>query len=335
MSPRQDELPARLGGVRSEPRPIARDAVDVTPAESLSFAKRPLSGGAMVLASAVSYATLPILAKVAFRHGADSVAILAFRFAFSAPVLIMYVALRRGVAAMRRLLPAVLLPSVLYFVQTLTFFESLARMGAGLSVIVLFSYPLLVTIGGALFLGEALPRSSAAIIVAGTCGVGLSVGFSGQASAAGLAFGAVSALLFAAFFLLAKRLLSAQGADGVTFTAVVQATGGVGFPVVALVTHATGPDSASGWVAIAAIAAIGTVLATALLFSGLRHLDAGVASMISAAEPPFAVLLAAIFLSESVAATQVLGMAVVVASIAALSYVVARKTGAAEIPSGL
>jgi DME family drug/metabolite transporter len=162
-------------------------------------------------------------------------------------------------------------------------------------------------------------------------GVALSVGFSGHADALGLTLGLVSALLFAVYFLIAKRTLSTTDLDGVTLTAVTYIAAAVGFPVLMLATGASLPSDTDGWLSVVTIALVGTVVGAVLLFSGLRYLDAGTASMLSAAEPPVAVGLAALLLSEPVASTQIIGMAVVVFTLGMLGYLAAR-TPAPEVP---
>lgn len=288
--------------------------------------RRPLLGVAMVLASAAGYATLPALVKVSYEHGADSLGILAVRFGFSAPILLAWVWLRRTGTSMRAAIPALAFPAVLYFLQTLTFFESLARMSAVLSVLVLFSYPLMVAAGGALFLGESLTGRATALVVIGSVGVALSVGFGGDPDALGIVLAFASAVLFASFFLLAKRLLSRSDLDGVTLTATTYIVCGAGFPLLMAVHGGSVPHDGEGWLAVSVIAVFGTVFAAVLLYEGLRHLSAGVASMLSAAEPPIAVALAALLLAEPVAATQIVGMAVVVVTLALLSYSATRRT---------
>ena len=294
---------------------------------------KPLLGVALVLASALCYAILPALVKLAYEHGADATGVLALRFGIAAPILLAYMWLRRRRTQLRTATRALALPALIYFAQTFAFFESLARMDAVTAVVILFSYPLLVAAGATIFLGETLTPGIAALIAVGFVGVVLTVGLGGRVTATGLALGTGSALAFATFFLMAKRLMSTSDIDGVTLTALSYVISGVGFPVVTLASGAAIPSDGTGWVAVVVIALVGTVAAAVLLFSGLRHLSAGTASMLSAAEPPVAVAFAAVLLAEPIAATQILGMVIVVLSLGTLSYVATRSV-AAELPAG-
>jgi drug/metabolite transporter (DMT)-like permease len=274
----------------------------------------------MVLGSALGYATLPTLARVTFDHGADPLGVLALRFALAAPVLGVWVLLRHDADALRRAAPLILPATGLYFLQTLTFFEAIAEMGAVLSVLLLFSYPLVVAATAGFVLDERVSAPILAIVAAGSVGVGLSVGFGGRLTLLGVLLASASSLLFAAFFLIVKRAMSTTGIDGVGVTVLVYVFCALGFPLLAVVAGGSLPDDGDGWLAALTMALVATLAASLLLFSGLRHLSATAAGLVSAAEPTIAVAIAAIALGEGVTAVQVGGMALVAASIGALAF---------------
>jgi drug/metabolite transporter (DMT)-like permease len=130
----------------------------------------------------------------------------------------------------------------------------------------------------------------------------------------------VSAALFTTFFLSAKRLLANSMLDGLTFTTLTFAVTGVGFPALLVVSGGSPPADRVGWIAVLIIAVVGTAIAAVLLYSGLPHLDAGTAAMLSAAEPPLAIVLAAVLLNEHIRTIQAVGVLVVVVALAGLSY---------------
>jgi drug/metabolite transporter (DMT)-like permease len=215
---------------------------------------------------------------------------------------------------------AAALPVAVYQVHTFCFFASLERMDAVVAILIVFSYPLMVAVAGALFLHEPLTLVSGALVAVGTVGVYLSVGVTGGASATGVLLAFAAAVLFAWYFMGAKRVLAGGALDGLTFSAFTCCVSAVVFPVVAVAGGASLPDDGVGWSAVLGVAVLGTVAGAALLFTGLGHLDAATAAMLSAAEPPFAVLLAALLLDEPVAAIQISGMAIVAISLTGLSY---------------
>ncbi len=72
------------------------------------------------------------------------------------------------------------------------------------------------------------------------------------------------------------------------------------------------------------MAVIGTIVAFLLLTAGLARLPAADASVISTVEPAVAVVLGAVLLGEPVAALQVLGVVLVLGSVAVLLRRVSR-----------
>jgi drug/metabolite transporter (DMT)-like permease len=279
----------------------------------------------MVLGSSAAFALLPPLAKIAYDHGADPRGLLALRFGVGAPVFIALVGARRRTALSLNAFPVAALPSLLFFCSNWAFFGSINRTSAVIAVLVFFSYPILVALGGSVFLGERLTAVSGGLILLGAVGVYLSVGVTGTASASGMALAATAAFAFACFFLRAKQLLAARRLDGIALTAWTTIFAGVGFPILMVVSGGAFPDDAPGYLAIAAIALLGTAVAGTLLYTGLDYLDAGTAAMLTAIEPPLTVVFTVLLLSEDVTSAQLAGLGVVLVSITGLGYLAVRR----------
>jgi drug/metabolite transporter (DMT)-like permease len=290
--------------------------------------RRVLVGAAMIVGSAACFATLPTLAKVAFDHGGDTHGVLLLRFVVAAPVVGVWVWRRRSGEAIRRAMPLIVPGAVLYMLQTLTFFEAVDRMGAVLSVLILFAYPLIVAVAAPFAVGEPFGLARLGIVIVGSIGVALSIGYGGHPSTAGVLLASASAVLFAAFFLVVKRALEIPGVDGLSVTALVYVVCVLGFAVLALVGGASLPRDGGGWLAVAGIATFGTIMATVLLFVGMSRLSASAAGLLTAVEPPLSVLLAAVALAEPVHRSQIAGMALLAAAVLALG----RSGLTAEIP---
>jgi drug/metabolite transporter (DMT)-like permease len=274
----------------------------------------------MVFGAAAGYALLPALTKIAYEHGTDAPGLLALRYAIAGPLLIALARARRPAAVSLGALRVAAVPAAIFFVSTWTFFESLARMSGAIAVVIVFSFPILVAIGGVILLGELLTASRSALILLGTFGVYLSAGVSGRATGPGVALAATSSVLFALFFLLAKRVISAGRLDGLTLTGWTALLLSAGYQFLFVVGGGSLPADTTGYAAVLGIALFGTVLAAALLYSGLHHLDAGTAAMLSAVELPLAVLLTAVLVAEPITLVQVAGMGVVLIAVSGLSY---------------
>ena len=140
---------------------------------------------------------------------------------------------------------------------------------------------------------------------------GLTLGTGRQALGAALA--AASALTYAALLLRSKRLL--QGISTGTLMLAQYAVASVVLLPLVIYAYATGgaPTSATAYGALAALGVVHTAFTGLLFFSGLRHVRADHAGVLMYAEPVSAVIFAALFLSEPLTASTVLGGMMVVA----------------------
>lgn len=275
----------------------------------------------MVLASAACFAAMPIFAKLAYDDGTDPVGLLTIRYAASAAILLPALRLLRGHRAdVTGRGPLLLVMVALFGSQSFCFFASVEQNGAVTSVLLLFTYPLLTTLASALLFGEGLGARKLALLALGFLGVVLSIGgFSASFTAVGLLLGIGSSVLFAAAMLVAKRMLARHG-DAAEMMAIVYAGCTPAFLVVFAASGASLPAAADGWLALlGGVVLVGTIAAMGLFFAGLDHLPAGTAAMLSTLEPAISVLLAAIFLAEAISFSQAVGVALVVASILALT----------------
>nr|WP_246344844.1 DMT family transporter [Conexibacter arvalis] len=275
----------------------------------------------MLVAGAAAYASQPTLGKIAYDHGADTVGLLTVRF--GAAALLLLAALAPSLLRRERLLPRggaglVALATVVYVGQSYTFFESLARMDAAPTILVLYLYPLFVAAGSALVLRRPLTRRQALLLPVTLLGVALSVGVTGRVTADGVAFGLASALFYAVFFLLSKAVLD-RGGEPLRMTTAVYAGTAVAYLAMALGGGAAIPHGAAGWSAVGVTVVVGTIASAVLVLLGLRRLPAPTASMLMLTEPVAAIALAAVALGEPIGALQALGAAIVVGSLLLLT----------------
>jgi drug/metabolite transporter (DMT)-like permease len=79
------------------------------------------------------------------------------------------------------------------------------------------------------------------------------------------------------------------------------------------------PATATGWLAIAGIAVLSTVVAITLFFAGLDRIGPTRASTLSTIEPLCTVLLAAVVLGETIAPVQLAGGALILGAVLLLA----------------
>jgi drug/metabolite transporter (DMT)-like permease len=274
-----------------------------------------------VLGSAFAFAVAPIFGKVAYSHGVDAYALLALRFGSAAAILwamVLVHGARRGMERPARsttllvlLLGAVVLPA-----EVTLYFASLHRIGAGLAEVLLFLYPMWVVLITAVVLRQAVSGVVAVCSFAAVAGAALTVGAVGGVDLVGVVLAVGASVGFACYVVLSGRLVHGVGA--LLTTALVITGAATTFTVAAIATGAHGPSDAVGWAATVGLSVVGTVVSFLFLTAGLARIPSTDASVISTVEPAVAVVLGAALLGETVGVLQVLGVVVVLASVAVL-----------------
>ena len=274
-----------------------------------------------VLGSAVAFAVAPIFAKVAYAHGVDSFALLALRFGSATLVvwaLVPTLGPRRGRERPRRgtVLRVLALGAVVLPAEVTLYFASLHHIGAGLAEVLLFLYPMWVVLISAVVLRQPVTRLVVCCSVAAVAGAALTVGAVSGVDLLGVLLAVGASLGFACYVVLSGRLV--HGVGSLLTTALVTTGAALTFTAAALATGSRGPSDIAGWAATAGLSLVGTVVSFLLLTLGLARMPSTEASVISTVEPAVAVLLGVVLLGEPIGVLQVVGVAVVLGSVAVL-----------------
>jgi DME family drug/metabolite transporter len=252
-----------------------------------------------VIVSAGCFATLGPLQTWAFAKGAESLSLLAVRFAIAAAVMALVQA-AKDPSALKvtrvELLRFLGLSLTGYGAGSLCYSFALREVGVSVTTVLLYTYPAMVSVIGWLFLKEHFPvrRVAAVAMTFAGCALVAGVFSSGVAlNAKGVLLGLGAGLGYAIFNVLSYRTLDTKprfaimaytfGISAVGMAVVAGVTGGAG---------AVGNWQPQAWVALAAIVAVPTFAAVTLYLGGMRGLGAPQAAVISTLELPFAVMLA-------------------------------------------
>ena len=279
-------------------------------------------GAALCLVSAAAFGAMAIFGKLAYDEGVDVWALLLVRFALAATVLGVVAGLR---GAMRRLgrravVAGLLMGAVGYATQAGLYFAALERMDASVLSLLLYTYPAFVTVAAVVLGRERATRRrilALAIASAGTALVLAGAG-TGALDPLGTAMALGASVAYTAYILTGARVgadvpplalaaLVTAGATG-TFAILAVATGGpaLGF-------------GAEGWAWLAAIALVSTAGAIIAFFAGMARVGPSTAAILSTLEPPVTVGLAALAFGEALTAVQLIGGALVLATVVVLN----------------
>src|SRR4051812_4574721 len=320
--------PASRRWVRSGPwrrvsarRPARASMSAPSPRCTASSRKGPLRadrrGLALCVVSAAGFGAMAILAKDAFAAGVGVLPLLSLRFAL-ATALLWTVAFVRGSARLeRRTLGAALaLGAIGYALQSSAFFAALERIDASLTALLLYAYPALVALGAVALGRERLSGvklAALALATGGTAAVLLGGG-TGSLDALGVALALGAAVAYAVYILVADVAL--RGADPFAAAAAVTTGAAVSFALAGVVSGRLDLGfGAGGWLDVAGIAVVSTVVPITTFLLGLARIGAASASIVSTVEPVITVALAFAVLGERLRPAQAAGGALVLGAV--------------------
>ena len=279
-------------------------------------------GALLCLFSAAAFGCMAIFGKLAYDAGVDVGELLLVRFGLAAAVLAA-VAFAVGQAqklGRRAVVAGLLMGAVGYATQAGLYFLALERMDASVLALLLYTYPVLVTVAAVVIGREQASAARFAALGAASAGTALVLVGAGTGALDPLAtaMGIGAAVTYTAYILCGDRVLA--GVPPLALAALVTAGATVTFGIVLLLT--TGPSldfGAEGWMWATAIALVSTVGAIIAFFAGLARVGASSAAILSCFEPVVTIGLAALAFGEALSGLQLVGGAIVLATVVVLS----------------
>ena len=279
--------------------------------------RRRLLGVGLALTSAASFGVMPVLAKVAYDDGAEPIGVLTVRFVLAAALLLLLARVRREALPRGRSgATLVTLGAVGYVGMSLCYFFALERISAGLTALLLYFYPALVVLLGALLLRNRPRPVALACVAVATVGTVLTIGPVTGGQTLGVVLGLGSALVYATYILISSKV---SGVGPFATAATVMSAGAVVMLGLAAATRPGLPSSPTAWLALAGVALVGGVLAVTTFFAALALLGPTDTAVVSTVEPVVSIGVAALVLGERLGPVQIAGGAVVLVAVAVLA----------------
>ncbi len=274
-------------------------------------------GALCIVVSAAGFGAMPIFAKIAYAQGVDLTGMLCLRFVLSGTVLAAYMVWRRipwpGGSS---LLALMAMGGLGYVGQSYCYFAALQYATAGLTALLLYLYPVIVTVLSAFLARQRLTSFRLLTVVTALCGIGLAVGGTLDGTMMGVILGVSAALIYSVYILVGEKVTPSVGA--VPSATVIMLSAALVYGTIASVRGAEFPATSSAWAAIAGISFLSTLASMITFFVGMQRLGATDAATLSTLEPVVTVSLASLFLGEHVGRWQVTGGLMVLLSAAAL-----------------
>jgi drug/metabolite transporter (DMT)-like permease len=289
---------------------------------------------ALCLVSAFGFGCMAIFAKDAYKQHLGITALLALRFALAAALFWTIARLRGPIRFPERrvVLTALGLGAIGYAAQSGLFFGAVRRMDASTTSLLLYTYPAMVFLAALALRREHADRrrlTALAFACAGTALVLVGGTGAGSFETVGVVMAITAAIAYSTYILVADTVVGRL--DPFLLSALVTTGGTVTFWTAGAVhggLDVTLP--AHGWLDIAGIVVVSTVLPVSAFLAGLHRVGPSTASILSCFEPVVTVSLAMVLYGERLGGGQLAGGALVLAAVVLLQAKVRRDAPAAE-----
>ena len=292
---------------------------------------RRLSGYIFTIISAVSFGIMPILARFAYASGAEPITVLFLRFLAASILMFAILFVRRiPLPRGRTLFHLFLMGGLGYVGQSMCYFNALTMASASLVSLLLYLYPVLVTVLSAFVLKERITPLKLAALGLALLGAFLTIGFSGEGTPLGIVLGLGAAVIYSVYIVAGSKVM--QNVQALPASAVIMASAGVVYGGLAAVRGTVLPATPGGWWAVLGIAVLCTVVAITTFMASIERIGPANAATVSTLEPVVAVVLAGLLLNETLSPLKLFGGALILAAVVILTRA-GREHVTAENPS--
>lgn len=264
-----------------------------------------LQGTILIIISSIAFGTMAVLAPVAYKAGTTPITLLFLRFLISGGIMFVWmlvkgIPLPRG----RTLLGLILIGAVWYVAQTMAYFTALSMTAAGLVGLLLYLYPAIVALIGAIAYRERLSKARFGALGLALLGTAFTVKPDGEGFSLGIILAITASILYAGYVVISDKLMA--GVDPRSATTVIMLSTGISFGGIVAIRGFQGPSEFSGWIAI-----LGTVICSIIalggFFAGMKIVGSTNAAILSTTEPFIIVGLAVWWLGERLEISQLFG----------------------------
>jgi drug/metabolite transporter (DMT)-like permease len=276
-----------------------------------------ITGILLIAISAASFGTLAIFGRILYAEGLDTFTLLFLRFSFATSVMALILILHnepfpRG----KTLLQLIGMGAIGYAGQAFSFLSAIKYASAGLVALLLYLYPMFVFILSVVVLREKVTWVKLAAILLALIGTALTVDPAGG-QLPGILLAILAALIYSVYIIVGTNVM--KHVSAVQSSLVIFASAAVVYGILIGINGAHFPATNSGWLGIAGIVLIATVIPVATFLAGLERIGPTNASLLSTIEPVVTVVLAWMIFGERLQAITVLGGVLILIAVVLLT----------------
>ena len=261
-----------------------------------------------VLVSAVSFGLMPIFARLAYAQGVGVDELLFVRFLSAFVIMGVILAASRHLIlpSMVDLLALVILGALVYFLQSTFYFTSLLYSPVAIVALILYTYPVFVTVGSFLLGWEKIAGRLAVAITIAIVGLLLVANSFGSPLGFGVILALGSSIAYTTYILSGTKLLRRVRGDVAAF--YIMGAASLSFGLTGELSGALHLNfTLMGWFWVAVISVVCTIVAITAFFIGLSKIGPSRASLISLLEPPTSILASVWLFGNALSPLQWLG----------------------------
>lgn len=275
----------------------------------------------MVFVAAAGFGTIGIFGEIAASINLELATLLPVRFGIATVVVGTLAGIRGwSYPTTKRDWLVTLSLGVVYTGMTLFYFVALRYLTAGLTTIILYTYPAIVIGLSTVFLNENITYTKIAALTLAMAGVGLVVGTNtAGADPLGVALALGAAACYAIYTAGSRHLSSSISPNGLMLGILVGTTGSM-LVFGVLDTGLAVPVGRDEWGVIIGMVVLSTVLPLLLFYEGVSRLEASRVAVISTVEPVVTVTLGATLLDEPLTPFVVAGGILVIGAVLLTQY---------------
>ena len=248
------------------------------------------TGILLIAISAASFGTLAIFGRFLYADGLDTFTMLFLRFGIAALMMaVILLARREKIPRGKILLQLIGMGALGYVGQSFSYLTAIQYASAGLVALLLYLYPMFVFVLSVVILRERITWIKVAALVLALTGTALTVDPAGG-QLQGILLAICAALIYSVYIIVGTNVM--KHVSAVQSSLVIFASAGAVYGTLMAVNGIHLPASGSGWLGIAGIVLIATVIPVVTFLAGLERIGPTNAAMLSTLEPVVTVLLA-------------------------------------------
>jgi drug/metabolite transporter (DMT)-like permease len=275
-----------------------------------------ITGILLIAISAASFGTLAIFGRFLYTEGLDTFTLLYLRFSVAALVMALILILHKeSFPRGKILLQLIGMGAIGYAGQAFSFLSAIKYASAGLVALLLYLYPMFVFMLSVIVLREKVTWIKIGAITLALIGTALTVDPAGG-QLLGILLAISSALIYSVYIIVGTNVM--KHVSAVQSSLVIFASAAVVYdPDGHQGTHF--PATSTGWLGIAGIVLVATVIPVTTFLAGLERIGPTNAAMLSTIEPLVTVGLAWLIFGERLQPITALGGGLILAAVVLLT----------------